>query len=349
MPNTAPTLTRTWQFNVNNVVFGTTTQPGGATDGPGFRRQLLMDIKEALTGFAANPWTVTRSAGFSSGYNASGDAWGTNIDEIRWANSTGGTRSWTVLRNTTLGLEFCFDCFNSNNRDGAMADVYIARVADPFTGGATNARATSPTEIQILDGTNTSDFGSWGSGADNNAARVYALHVMHSTDGLATRVFICLNNAIIGFWQFEAIANTVGSPTNGYVARVRAPSLNDSAASANLDHIYTNARTKGIDNSSAGVDYYLATPGNNFANTNFTTRMEPGTNPYDGRLPLAPVGVASTTAGWVGFFGEISDMWFGVSQDGAGYTGRGYPTSTRALMQFGDVVVPWDGSVPLTA
>ena len=145
MPNTAPTLTRTWQFNVNNVVFGTTTQPGGATDGPGFRRQLLMDIKEALTGFAANPWTVTRSAGFSSGYNASGDAWGTNIDEIRWANSTGGTRSWTVLRNTTLGLEFCFDCFNSNNRDGAMADDGSALASSTLYGRITNNDAGAAT------------------------------------------------------------------------------------------------------------------------------------------------------------------------------------------------------------
>jgi hypothetical protein len=348
MPNTAPTLTRTWQFDVNQVVIGSTTQPGGATDGPGFRRQLLMDIKESLTGFATNPWTVTRSAGFSSGYNASGDAWGTDIDEIRWANSTSATRSWIVLRNSTLGLEFCFDCYNSSFVDGSLADVFIARTGDPFTGGSTTARATSPTEIQILSGTDFASFGSWGAGAGDATARAYTLHVMHSTDGLATRVFICLNTNVIGFWQFEAIANAVGSPTNGYVARVRASTSSDTATSANLDHVYTNARTKGIDNSNAGVDYYLATLGNNFASTTFTTRMNPGTNPYDGRLPLAPVGVASTTAGWVGFFGEIADMWFGVSQDGAGYTGRGYPTSTRALMQFGDVVVPWDGSVPIT-
>jgi hypothetical protein len=61
------------------------------------------------------------------------------------------------------------------------------------------------------------------------------------------------------------------------------------------------------------------------------------------------VGVVSTTVGWTGFFGEIADMWYGVALTGAGYTGRGYPTSTRALMQFDDIVVPWDGSVALTS
>lgn len=345
MSNTTPVLQRTWQFNVNNVVTGSTTQPGGATDAPGFRRQLLIDIKEALKGFASNPWTVTLSNGYNAGAGA-GDNIGTDIDELRWANSRSAQRSWFVMRNAVLGLEYCFDCYNSTNRDGAMADVFVAPVTDPFAGGSATARPTSASEQEILNGDNTGNFGSWGSGADNATSKAYILHVMHSSDGLATRVVVCLGGQAIGWWFFEQIEDEIGSHTYPWVFRVRAEALSDTADSMLYSSNCQGNRARGYDNGLGAINYYLATPCNDWQNTaigNDTTLK----NPYDGRFALPEVALASDSTGWIGMHGVMYDLWYGPGLGGAGHTGKVYPASSRDFIQFGNLVLPWDGSIPL--
>ena len=140
MSNTDPVLQRTWQFDVNNTVTGSTTQSGGIDDGTEYRKQLLMDIKEKLVSFAMNPWTVSQSHGFVSGIVTAptvgsagrpGDNWDpADLEEIRWVDNPGvGVHSWIVLRNAALGMELCLDQVNTNVHDGAGMSAYIAPVA----------------------------------------------------------------------------------------------------------------------------------------------------------------------------------------------------------------------------
>jgi hypothetical protein len=353
MSNTDPVLNRTWQFNVNNNVTGSTVQDGGTTDGPRYRKQLLMDIKEALVGFGTLPWTVTQSNGFNSGIviaptvgsaGRPGDNFDpTDLTEIRWAN-TGVQHSWIVLENATLGMQICLDQLCDPAEDGALMNVYIAPVSTPFgsaSAGTTTVRPISTLETQILSWFNFDSFGSWGSGFRDAAPRRYGLHVMHSTDGIASRVVVMLNNNPVGFWLFDRIEEQTGTLTYPFVARV-AQANDDDLSSITVAHLFTNTRLYGFSNAGAGISYYMGMPGNNSDIQIWENIAD--LNTYDGRISLAPMCTACQNAGFVGVHGVLYDIWYATIP---GYTGRGWPASTNALMQFGDGVFPWDGSIPL--
>lgn len=348
MSNAAPTKQRTWQYVNNVIVTGGTAQAGGSDDGPEYRKELILHIKDTMIGFATNPWTVAGSSSFNDGVGAmdATDRW-VDIDDIRWVDSTGANRSWIVLENTQLGIQFLFDCVTTNNTDGASCDAFVTPTGDPFTGGSINARPTSASEHQIAFNNDTfSSPGGWGSGDDNNASRTYIVHIQHSEDGLATRVITQLGGGgnVIGFWIFDEIVNQVGAMTHSYVARIQGDSANDNVT-ADFGNFYTNDRVYGRSNAGAQVDYYFGMPSNNDASAALATQIDTQ-NPYDGRITVCPICVASETVGWQGLFGEIADLFY---ETGPGFQGRGYPAATRDWMQFGDFVFPWDGSVPITA
>jgi len=341
--NVNPVLERTWQFANNTVITGETTQAGGTTDGTEYRKNLLLHLKNTLTGFALNPWTVAGSSSFAllAGAMDGVDRWST-IADLRWSSSLSGQRSWIVLQNSQLGIQLLFDCYNSANFDGAGAQAFVAPVGTPFTGGSVTARPTSAAEVQILSGTATTR-GGWGSGDDTNTPRTYLVHIQHSADGKATRVVTIFNGVTIGFWLFDEIVDTPGLVlTHPWVARIE-QSGTDDTDSITLATTYDGAHTAGRSNAGAKVDYYLAQPSSAWRNLS-ASELLTTPNPYDGRLTLSEVGLACQTAGWTGFFGRVADLWYAPT---AGYTGRGYPASSNALVQFGVLVFPWDGSVPL--
>jgi hypothetical protein len=349
MPNTTPTLQRTWQFSTNQIVTADSQQIN-SSDGRRYRRELLYQIKEAMTNFATLPWVVTQSYGQNAGLNLAGDAWADN-DDIRWNNSrTSTATSWLVLSNAALGLELCLHCYNASTRDGVMMDAFVAPTASPFgslAAGTTSTRPTSSIELQLLSGDDLGSFGCWGSGPQDSGQQSYVLNVMHSTDGLATRVIILLGNEPVGFWQFEEITNQIGAMTYPWVARMRIPDFGGTANQITIAHLQENGRTGGFRNDGVvpylGGPYYLASPANDFFADAFAVETTIK-NPYDARWALSPVAVASEGAGWDGFFGTLDDIWF----VGGGFTGKGYPASSNALVQFGEMVFPWNGSIPQT-
>lgn len=343
MSNTNAVLLRTWQFDVNRLIANTsTTQPGGNDDAPAWRRELLFQIKERLKAFATLPWTVSQSNGFNSGLNLSGDNWA-NIDDIRWRDNRTFQRSWIVLRNNALGIEVCFDCYNANARDGIFADVFVAPIANPFGSGSVGtitARPTATLELQILNG----DSEAWGGGTETpSTPDTFVLHIMHSTDGLATRVIALSNRQPILFWQFDPVVNTIGSLSHPWIARVKSTGTGN-VNTVTYAHLVQNANTPMLSNIDTEVQTYMAGVSNDtFPTQTFWGQTALVKNPYDGRVPLSPIAIASESVGFTGMFGEIADLWIST----AGFTGKGYPESTSNLMQFGDYVFPWNGSNPL--
>ena len=89
-----PTLLKTWQFNVNNIIV--------SQDEDTSYPEALFTIKEALTGFASNPWTVVASSDGSTADET--DRW---IDQgdVNWGT---GAHSWIVLQNVN-GQQILFD------------------------------------------------------------------------------------------------------------------------------------------------------------------------------------------------------------------------------------------------
>jgi hypothetical protein len=75
--------------------------------------------------------------------------------------------------------------------------------------------------------------------------------------------------------------------------------------------------------------------------------MVVGTNPRDSSTsPLYPLGLFTTASLTVAYGrdGELFDLWLARADiiNGSTYPGDG----SRAFLQVGDFVLPWDGSVP---
>lgn len=345
MSNVNPVLERTWQFDVNNIIGGETTQAGGSDDAPEYRKNLILAVKNTMIGFASNPWTVAGSASFDTGVGAMDavDRWGGIVD-IRWVDNRSAQRSWIVLENSVLGLQLVFDCYNSNNRDGYLADVFVTPVATPFTGGSATARPTSAAEIQVLNGDTAGVGGVWGSGQEAVASNTsYAMHAMHSADGVATRIVAFIGGTPCFWWLFDRVEEAMGVLTNPWVVRMTQEDASISS-SLTVQSNHLAPRAVGARNDGVAVNYYLAMPVSNTMNTNFHAEIS-SANPYDGRLPIPDVGVGSESGGWEGFHGQLYDLWWATET--TGYNGRGYPGSTNAQIQFGELVFPWDGSVPV--
>ena len=78
-------------------------------------------------------------------------------------------------------------------------------------------------------------------------------------------------------------------------------------------------------------------------------RVNVGANANDltSEWPMFPVGFACATTGARGIIGSVKDMWFGSSAVPNGDT---YDASSLTFAQFGQVIVPWDGTnVPVIA
>jgi len=190
-----PTLTKTWQHNVNNAIAAL----GSALAD---NRRLLRSIKNALVGFGTNPWTVRYSSSSAvAGTAGDGvDRWSADSDLV-WA-AAASAHSWIVLRQTGIATnyEVCFSLEGASATGVAM--LAVVSFSAGFTGGSTTARPTA-TDEQIFTLTNWS-----GNGADV-ASR---WSVMQSTDGQCTRVLVCISGSVTLYWIMDRPAN----PSTGW-------------------------------------------------------------------------------------------------------------------------------------
>ena len=328
----AVTTTKTWQFNLNNLVLSDNTV--GGTNAHFDRRTLLLGIKNALKGFGTQPWTITES---SDSVTATGgtDKWVT-ADNLVWRDDdTANVFSWLVARQTGISTTFelliaCEE--DSVANDGSEMGAWVSQVG--FTGGTTTARPTASDERQLRDSTLS---GWWGSGGDGGSGLTYRWHAMQSTDGQCTRVLIFVNDVNTGFWAFDKPANPVTLWTNPYVAVISGEnntSSNQCSYAIFHDSAMMSGRFSGID-----TTIYLSGEGfgTNASGENFTV-----TNQLDDSFFAGEMGLSSLSSTFTGRNGEMFDLWWGLTNAD---TGRYYPdTGTKSYVQVEDMIFPWDGS-----
>lgn len=356
---TLPALTRTWQFQVNQVAPALGTTLANA-------RRLMRMLKDSLKGSGAwtdslgaavassGNWAVRSSCDGSGGAGSFGngdgvDRWSSDASLV-WA-AAGSNHSWIVLRQTGIAAtyEVCIDLSN------AAANVCTVEVA--FGGynldGTATARPT-PVAGQVL-----LNAGNWGAATSDWPT---VLHVLKSADGAATRILMTRssNNAsgvgTTGFWLFEVPRAASAAWTNPSVALV----CPGSTSFASVD---TSANT-----SNAGNTWSRTAGGTNFQSwwaAEGTTARSLINDTYGGpgngfacalsdindQFPNWPIALYSTTANARGVNGELIDMWWGIDQTGSTNVAqtRSWPVagpSARQFMQFGAFVHPWNRSIP---
>lgn len=199
-----PTLQKEWQGGttlsgidlVNVVVSGTSSED--------LAKNALFHIKDCLTTFNQNPWTVAGSSNSTTaGFDAT-DRWASASDLVY--RTTGGTAcSWIVLGQPQINPNFqvLFGLDDTSASDANRFNLYIS--VSPSAGfgstasgtdGSTTALPTA-TDEHVLSGTTSSWFGDWSSGFGTMVS------CFSSTDGECTRVIASDESTGIPFMRMN--------------------------------------------------------------------------------------------------------------------------------------------------
>lgn len=311
-----PSLERTWQYQVNQQV------GSGGTLILDAQAQMYR-LKQLLTGFASNPWTVVRSG--NSTTTGTSDLW-TGTTALVW-NSAGSAHSWIVLQQTGVTggpLQICID-LNQTSSNSNNCTV-VASVAG-FTGGTTTARPTATDEQVVING------GQWTWSSSGSSV----FHAFMSNDGASTRVVLVVGGIVRTVFFFDTLMDT--AITTRYACAVV---RGDPPAHS---HVYGTAAFSSKFNTTnctafVGSEAYstgLVCTANSGAVSNIT-----------GQYPITPISLHTETAGARGRLGRLADVWFGSSGVPSGST---YPITPddKEFIQLGCFVFPWNGTAPIMA
>lgn len=318
-----PTKEKTWQYR-HAAIPGTYYATANA--------QMFWNAKNAMVNFASNPWTVwgsCDSVNYSNGDGA--DRWG-SYSNVVWGYGGASPFSWIVLKQPALGTNAAvlLAAYGTSGLYSYWTIVFFP--TGPVTGGTTTTRPSAPNEC---------GFERYGYlGPTDGTWNGYS-HVMQSTDGEVTRIISCRSGYNCGFWSFEKPKNPIAgwSPaqvmwccgSNSSVDTATYPQLNDASDR-------TFGRIAG-----STVNMYMTSEG-----WGTSSIGEQVTFPDDdsSEWPLLPVYLACSTVGTRGVKGKLYDLWWGSTTV---LTGDAYPSDgSKTFVQFSDLVVPWDGTVPFT-
>jgi hypothetical protein len=320
-----PTLSKTYQFNVNNAV----PSQVEAT----FYQALVHGIKTAMIGFATLPWTVVSSS--DSVTADASDNWTATTDLV-WST---GNHSWIVLQQGAGGGQLCIDLdyvITSSERA-----YFIWSAGGNFTGGTISARPTASDEISAHSST-----GNYIAGNQSGTPNQNVYHVMHSTDGLVDRVIICSVGLAHTTWRFEALKNPRAAHTNNPTI------VGINSTTSVVETVSGTTRTSTgtsilcTEKDGTGTRIGLGTRllgGNAISSLVEETSVSTVVEEWDNETWALEEHFIATTVGDRGPKGSAYDSWQG--QYSINVTGDTMPSSTtvREFVAWGLWVWPWTG------
>jgi hypothetical protein len=357
-----PTLTKTWQFLRSDGVTPTTNRRlTAAGSGLDTQRQVLLHVVNDMLNFDLFPWTVIGSS--NGGVGGSGVSYGmdgvnrwTSTADLIFATNTGTTHSWIVLQQAGIHSTFqiCFDLvngFSGSNAAGSYMCIYACWTGFGTANGGTNGtNLTRPTglathehvfghstttNVNFLDGNTT---------IGSSPIRDYVVSTMQSDDG---ECFRCLIRIPYTRFSVHFCVEKVQSPipewTTPYLGRWMCVSgaTSDTATYAYLnDAAYMLTRHPG--GTAGGIGLHIASEGYGAAMAGQNLALP---NELSGEWEFYPCPIYSfTTVGVRGRYGRSFDQWWCAQSIRAGDC---FPADgSRQFMCIGQIVVPWDGSIP---
>lgn len=314
-----PPLEMTWQFNPNQAI----TAQGTAL---ATSKRIWRTEKNAMIGFASNPWTVRYSCGGSSpvaGTAGDGvDRWTADADLV-WA-AAASPHSWIVLRNAH-GVEICISCEGASV-NGAVRTLVVSPSAG-FTGGTASARPTAADEHVKLNNA------TWGLGTDVS----HKLHQWQSQDGKHYAMVLASAGVVVCTIIIGVAKNPVDNWANPYWIHA----ANGTSA---LDYSVLNRITLPTITGRAPVGLMtMWFTGEGYGNAigaqeTLLVKRQTGANAISGKFPTPAIGLASETSGAEGRHGEVRDFLWGLTNQAIGLN---YPTGgpwTR--VQIGSILFP---------
>jgi hypothetical protein len=319
-----PSLSKTWQFNVNNQV---TAQGTALAD----NRKILRAIKNAMIGFATNAWTVRYSCDSSvAGTAGDGvDRWAADSNLV-WANA-GSAHSWIVLRQA--GISSTFEVLIScEGASGTGVNLVLAVSTAGFTGGSTTARPTATDENVLINAA------SWNSGTDTSSR----WSVMQSSDGQCTRVIVSQSASQCAIWIFDKPQNPTSGWSNPYIAL---GFYSAGSAPANNTYFSTTVASAILRMRSGSTTGNCTFTVEGIANAlPYDTAIGNIANEIDSSWDMWPLAFACLTTGIRGRHGSFFDLYMG-SNSAANLDTYPNDGSNQFVQLFG-LIFPWNGSTP---
>lgn len=330
-----PTYDKTWIFKPNIKL-------AGRSNATLTQQQLLYEIKVALTtasgwldrdGAAAvnaHPWIVAASSNASVADLS--DNWNSLSDVVAGTNF-----SWIVLRQPSINPNFsiCYSTFWGTSTNYSYG-VFSFSPVDGYTltgiGTTTTPTATDIYTVAAQGGTTNIVNG-------YTLTHSYVLHVMMSTDGECTRVFLVENtNFVIHMWLMDKPKNPIPewvSPALVCLSPLVVGSSSTPVQGVDYAHLndaaYFRARVGAVNLSVYGsTEGYLS---------GMLGQQVIAMNDISLRWPLTPVGLVSDTTGSRGWLGSVYDMYFTSTWTSIGDY---YPESgDYQFITFPNIAVPW--------
>jgi hypothetical protein len=328
-----PILSKTWIFKTNRVIRRLDA------DLPNGNPTFLFLLKDSLANASgwtnaagspvtnSYPWTVTSSSdSVSAGLS---DYWLDEGDVI--VNST--NFSWVVLRQPQInplyeiafGIGSGLATYQHNfyvaptlgfSQTGLVPTAYPASLGDRYQTTTNNS----------INGSNTTNF-------------ELALHIMMSTDGQCTYVFGCRNNAVVMTWLILKPKNPVTGWANPAITvqnRGTSPTYNSGISGVGW---FAGHVPPGIFTVDLGYSCY--SPAGGLGAIGYRQQT---VNQLTGEWPIIRSHFTSfsTSMYFAGSVGEPFDIWLAP----ANRIGTS-PDVARSFAVFGDLLVPWDGTIPL--
>ncbi len=323
-----PTLTKTWQYEINYVASGASNEDKD--------RDAVLWMKNTLLGWALSPYTVAGSCD-SVAFGMDGvDRW-TSPSSLVWGT---GARSWFVFNMPVGGGQLCFELY--------LYPRYGTLVFSPdglFTGGSATARPTADDEVC------TENY-HW-------VDRAYTenrilLHMLQTTDGKEC-VFISIRNgAVKGGFIFGSVSHAEPDWDLPYFFWKQDAWGSDDRERFSyvelMDHANSVGGAKEASTGDAGntfaVDFCVEGDG--------PTAMvpigeaHPGRNLISGKYPLAALSLMSTDALAAGVKCLVPDLYVTAQplKSGASFEDDPFTPEYKWIV-FGNLVVPWNGTLPL--
>lgn len=319
-----PTLEKTWDYDFNNLAGNLGNQELDNAD-------TWVKIKDILIGMPGGFWSVLASSDGTGGNADLNDNW-TDYTNITW-NTAGNAHSWMVLENSATGFQICMDCASSTF-SSEQSTVYMSPGGNYALGGVLSnlnrPSAVDEVSLKLLGKT----------GYTLPAGRY--IHAWCSDDGECTRVIVCVGGAAQQFWLLDQLQNPV-EPLAGPWSTPFVGVVESSDAISDLP-TYGNYNDRAALHGVYSGEFlaYMTSEGyaSAMAGENLTT-----VDSLSNAWVMCPIGVISTTALNNGRKGYLSDIWWGSTTR---LTGDTYPNDgSYQFVQFGDMILPWDGSTPL--
>lgn len=343
---TLPSLTRSWQFQVNQ---GVTAQGSVLATA----RALLRTIKDSMLGTGSwtdsagtattstSNWTVSGSCNSVATGMDGTDRWTASSDLV-WAAGA-GAKSWIVLRQT--GIATKYEILIELSAAGPVANLCSISVSPSAgfgsaNGGTDGSTTTPPTAI---DGISLITGAAWGMSTSDANQR---WHVMKSSTGRSTRVLISRNGWAVALWSFEQPGSVVTGWTNPSASWVIA---SGTAAPASSALTYATAAGSAIAQGRGASSMAMFLTGEGIRSASAATVLlgerDTSANVISGNYPFYPIGLYSDTASNKGRHGTMVDLWWGLGSLADTTT---YPLAgTKNFIHSGAFVIPWNTTTPV--